>query len=68
MNSNLYYDYVAIIKNLDARTFKISARDENEASAIFNDNLTGDDYIVKDFLLEKEGVSQKKEVTITNDF
>lgn len=68
MNSKVYYDYVAIIKNLDARTFKISARDETEAKAILNDNLIGDDYIVKDLVLEKEGVSQKKEVTITTNF
>ena len=68
MNSNVYYDYVAIIRNLDARTFKISARDETEATAILNDNLIGDDYIGEDFVLENVGLSQKKEVTITNDF
>ena len=68
MNPNVYYDYMAIIRNLQAKTFKISARNETEARAILNDNLIGDDYIVEDFDLEKQGPSQKKEVTITSDF
>ena len=68
MSSNVYYDYVAIIRNLSARTFKISARDETEAKAILKNNLNGDDYIVEDFVLEKVGVSQKVKTTITSDF
>ena len=68
MNPNVYYDYMAIIRNLQAKTFKISARNKTEARVILSDNLVGDDYVVEDFDLEKQGPSQKEEVTLTSDF